>query len=558
MSGDDAFNVVPYRPGDGKSGIFKDGVPILKPGRILSSGIIAEDYPPKQKPIIQIIAGTLPEMVSAAERHLMASDKEVFQRGDFVIRPAMQRIPIADDRKTSGWRLIPIRQNHLAERLMEAIEFQKFDSRSKQWVKADCPPKLAATYLERVGLWKLPDLLALTNCPTLRPDGSIIEKPGYDAATGILFAPLGILFPPVPKDPTKDEARLALDRIMALISDFPFVDDESRSVALSGILTAQVRRSLRSAPLHGFDAPVAGTGKSKLVDLASMFAAGHEAPAITPGGNKEETEKRLGSMLLAGDAVISFDNCTGELGGDALCSCLVQTMVKIRILGKSETPTIVCNAAMFANGNNFGVFGDMVRRTLLARLDPKCERPELRQFKTEDPILVLRRERPRYVVDALTVLRAFVVAGKPEKIAPLGSFEGWSELVRAALIWLGEADPCTTMEKIRAHNPELAALRSVVNQWHHTFGQDRLTVKQLIERSSEQVDDHMGSSRFVHAELREALLIVAGNRGGIDSRRLGEYLKASQDRIVDGKRIIRAGDRQGVALWQIEIPIKET
>jgi hypothetical protein len=542
----DPFNVVPFQPRDGIGEGFADCAVIRKPGRILS--------PPNQKPIIRIVAGTLPAVVSAAERHLVASDKEIFQRGDSIIRPAVQRIPIADDHKTSGWRLIPVHQNHLTERFMEAAEFEKFDGRSKKWVKADCPPKLAATYLERVGLWKLPHLLALTNCPTMRADGSIIEQPGFDAATGILFAPLGLVFPPVPKNPTKEEGRAALARMKALISEFPFVDEASQSVALSGILTAMVRRSLRSAPLHAFDAPVAGTGKSKLADLASMFAAGHEAPAITPGGNKEETEKRLGSMLLAGDAVISFDNCTSALGGDALCSCLVQTMVKIRILGKSETPTIVCNAAMFANGNNFAVHGDMVRRTLLARLDPKCERPELRTFETEDPIIVLRRERPRYIVDALTVLRAYVVAGKPNRIRPaLGSFEAWSDFVRSALCWLDEADPCRTMENIRMKDPEIAELTAVLNQWAAVIGSEKITVKGLIDRACASTSDYAGSENFTNPQFRDALLEVASDGGAINGRRLGKWLLKHQGRIIGQKRITEAGSRQGVAMWRLEM-----
>ncbi|MBK8123956.1 MAG: hypothetical protein IPK54_10475 [Dokdonella sp.] len=39
---------------------------------------------------------------------------------------------------------------------------------------------------------------------------------------------------------------------------------------------------------------------------------------------------------------------------------------------------------------------------------------------------------------ALTVLRAYIVAGKPaQPIQPYGSFEEWSGLLRGALVWLG-------------------------------------------------------------------------------------------------------------------------
>jgi putative DNA primase/helicase len=70
---------------------------------------------------------------------------------------------------------------------------------------------------------------------------------------------------------------------------------------LSAILTALVRRSLPTAPMHAFRSPVAGSGKSTLVDIASAISTGHEAGVIAQGKSDEETEKRLGSALLAGD-----------------------------------------------------------------------------------------------------------------------------------------------------------------------------------------------------------------------------------------------------------------
>jgi hypothetical protein len=98
-----------------------------------------------------------------------------------------------------------------------------------------------------------------------------------------------------------------------------------------------VRRTLKSAPLHGFSAPVAGSGKSLLVDLAGIVATGSQVP-VTAQANEEELEKRLASFLFAGDAIISIDNCTKPLGGDLLCQMLTQETVKPRVLGESKNP----------------------------------------------------------------------------------------------------------------------------------------------------------------------------------------------------------------------------
>src|SRR5690606_12107681 len=128
--------------------------------------------------------------------------------------------------------------------------------------------RLAETYLAREGQWRLPVLTGIINAPTLREDGSILDQPGYDAQTGLLFDPQGERFPLLPREPDRDTALRALAFLRDLIGSFPFVTLADRSVALSAILTTLIRRSLPTAPLHGFNAPTAGTGKSMLVDIA--------------------------------------------------------------------------------------------------------------------------------------------------------------------------------------------------------------------------------------------------------------------------------------------------
>jgi hypothetical protein len=63
------------------------------------------------------------------------------------------------------------------------------------------------------------------------------------------------------------------------------------------------------------------------------------------------------------------------------------------------------------------------------------------------------------------VLRAYHVAGRPNKPPALGGFNRWSDLVRGALMWLGEADPVETMHEVRAKDPKLTLHRIVAHQW---------------------------------------------------------------------------------------------
>lgn len=296
-----------------------------------------------------------------------------------------------------------------------------------------------------------------------------------------------------------------------------------------------------------------GSGKSKLVDIATVVACGREAAVIAQGKTEEETEKRLGAVLLAGDTVIAIDNCEAPLGGDFLCQMLTQPIVKARILGKSEAPELPANAIVTATGNNLVLIGDMARRALLCQLDPKCERPELRVFD-HDPVQLVHAKRAEYLVAALTVLRAFHVAGRPKQREPLGSFAGWSLWVRDALIWLGQADPVATLDTVREHDPKLDALIAVATQWWEVVGTSRVSVQDIIERATRT---HLSSSvngrpEMLHPAFREALLHFAGDAGVVNGRRLSKWIGSNESRIVDGFRISRKGMLRGFMTWELD------
>lgn len=503
---------------------------------------------------IRYTAGKVHEIVDQAEQALIAADLGLYQRSTFIVRAGTVRTSAAAGSTGDRRRIIPQGDRAVAEAMTQAATWERFDRRADAWVSIDAPMSVANTYLQRIGRWELPVLAGLINAPTLRADGSILAAPGYDPPTGLLLEAGPESFPPIPVSPTREQARAALDLLVTLIAEFPFIGPVDRSVALSAILTAAIRRSLPTAPLHAFDAPVAGSGKSKLVDIATLIATGRAAAVMAQGRTEEELEKRLASLALAGELVIAIDNCEAPLGGDFLCQMLTQTTLRMRILGRSEVPELPTTALVTATGNNLTLLGDMTRRAILCRLDPQCERPELRRFSS-DPIARLREDRARYLVAALTVLRAFHVAGRPRQTDPLGSFEAWSDWVRGALIWLGEADPVASMEIIRAEDPRLEAATAVVTQWSEALGTKRAGVRALIDAATEQrtaLGSIVPRHEFIRPDLREALLAVAGEGGVINSRRLSKWIGAHEGRIVAGKRIVRRGMLAGFMSWSLE------
>jgi hypothetical protein len=110
----------------------------------------------------------------------------------------------------------------------------------------------------------------------------------------------------------------------------------------------------------------------------------------------------------------------------------------------------------------------MTRRGLIANLDPKVERAELREFNFI-PVERMMKDRGAYIAAALTIGRAYIAAGSPNVCGPLGSYEEWSEFVRSPLIWLGKEDPVKSMELAREADPVRVAVRNLIGFWMETI-----------------------------------------------------------------------------------------
>jgi putative DNA primase/helicase len=388
--------------------------------------ISAAAKPPRKsdRPIVRIVGNELPRMVDEAEAALIKAGRDIYCYGGQLVRPVVDEVPAADMTRTRIHRLVPVIRAHLVETFTEAILWRRYDGRRKDWVDIDCPDCIAETYLAREGAWKLPPLVGVINAPMLRADGSLLDTAGYDAGTGLLYRPDGVIFGPVPEHPSKDDADRALCLLEDLISTFPFAAEVDRAVAISAILSALDRRAVPTSPLHAFTSPVAGSGKSMLVDICSAVATGRAAPVLDQSREDIETDKRLAAALLRGSSIISIDNCERPLDSSMLCQALTTAgVMRIRPLGVSKDIDIPNTAMFYATGNNLAVVGDLTRRVVVCRLDPKCERPELREFQC-DPLAMVAADRPTYVIAALTVLRAYLIAEDRVTIPPVGSYEG--------------------------------------------------------------------------------------------------------------------------------------
>jgi len=263
---------------------------------------------------------------------------------------------------------------------------------------------------------------------------------------------------------------------------------------------------------------------------------------MAAGRSEEETEKRLGAALMAGQPLISIDNVTGGLGGDALCIAIERSSVNMRILGLSQQARIEARGtSFFASGNNISIVGDVCRRVITTTLNPGIERPELREFQS-NPVAKVMAARGDFIAAALTICRAYHAAGRPQPARRLASFEGWSDTVRSALIWLGKADPVLSMETATAQDPERLELQAMMGAWAEAIGDGtKCTLAELVKTADAKIP---GSSELQYPDLFAALQVAGGRKQKADAASLANWFRKNCDR-VQGNHCFKVNSTRG-------------
>jgi hypothetical protein len=504
-------------------------------------------------PTIRIVSGKLPEIATEIAHALIASGAPVFARSGALVEPVCEATAAADGRKTVTARLRPLSIDSLLWPIADAAIFQGFNRKRNAWVDVDPPLQLVRMVLAGERQWMFPRVSGIITTPTLRADGSLLAEPGHDPQSELYLLPT-LQLSPIPERPTNEQARAALDMLIDLLSEFPFAKQVDRSVALAGLLTAHVRGSLPTAPIFLVRADTPGTGKSYLVDLIAMISTGRLCPVITASKNAEETEKRLGAVLLGGTNIVSLDNVMHDLAGELLCQLTERPVIKVRILGRSEMPDCESHTAVFATGNNVAFKGDMVRRGLVCNLETKVERPELREFK-KDALDHAANHRGAYVAAVLTIVRAYLEASAPRVCGPFGSYAVWSRMVRSPLVWLGEPDPVASMDAAREEDEELSSIHEYFDLWENyslDFDTD-YTSSRVVEVASMRMDSGNQLDLNPHTFEQFLLRVAADKNGNISAQRLGWWMRKISGRVVAGRRLVRGrDDRSAVATFRLE------
>ncbi|KDE41363.1 hypothetical protein ADINL_0043 [Nitrincola lacisaponensis] len=429
-----------------------------------------------------------------------------------------------------------------------SFQFYTWKKRGDLLVKEliDPPAALAKQILALGAGRRLKALDAVITAPVMRPDGSILSKPGYDSKTRLLLDTAEVL-PHVPNDPDPEAVRNALERLMMPFNSFPFAAAQDKGIMLAALLTAVMRPVLPTAPGFGFDAPVMGSGKTLLAECMGILATG-DAPTVWPhtsGRDDEETRKRILTALRSGSRALIWDNVTGIFDSAALAALLTSSSFTDRVLGQSMEITVPNRSVLVLTGNNLTLAGDMPRRVLKCRIDPQTERPYARKFDL-DPKEYVRANRMDMVCAALTIIKGWLQspesmfgAGAPGRMA---SFEVWDDLVRQPVAWVAQAiapgeyaDPMDVVDQNQQSDPEQEALFDTLSEIHQAFGAATFTSKDLHKKAYGGDGFSMGVD-----SLKEALEDLA-SKTHLTTKGIGRVLTFRADRMVQGLALVKAG-----------------
>lgn len=435
----------------------------------------------------------------------------------------------------------------LRERISNMVHFTTEGRHSERSVP---PPDWCYGAIIKRGRWRGAKYLqAVIDYPFLRPDGSLVSEPGYDRRTAAYLFP-HLIRPELPEVIDHAAAVAAWEQLSEVVCDFPFAAECHKSSWLCGLLTPLARFAFDGpTPLFLVDGNTPGAGKGKLCHVASIILTGQEFATVPYSHDSEEMRKKITTFVQRGVKGVMFDNISGHFGGSVLDAMLTSTVWEDRLLGTNTSVIFPLLNTNWATGNNIQIAGDCHRRISPIRLESPYERPEERtDFEHEDLEEWVKANRPRLLGCALTILIAYFRAGRPKQnLLPWGSYEGWSKVVRSAVVWIGLPDPALGKGEMReSSDPAIAAMDTIVSQWVNIDPENRgLTANQIIQMcfppKPQETPTHL-------ADLADAITSMCPKN---DGRNLGARFKQNQNRIFGGRKLAKVSKSHQASRWGV-------
>ena len=404
------------------------------------------------------------------------------------------------------------------------------------------PPKFVVEDMLADPAPPLPPLERVTTVPVVGPSGDLVATPGYHASARIYYAPADDFhLPTVPSAPTPADVQLARVLVIEeLLGDFPFTSDAERSHAVGAALLPFVRSLvLGPTPLHLIEKPSPGTGAGLLAEVLCYPALGCGPTVMTLGRSEDETRRTLTAKLGETPSVILIDN-VHTLDSAALSAAVTTPDIWTdRIIGSSRVARLSVRCLWLATGNNPSLSTEITRRVVRIRLDAKVARPEERSdFRHPDLTGWVRQHHARLVWALLTLVQAWMAAGRPAGAVTLGSFESWARVIGGIL----------TVAEISGF------LQNRADVYEQSDAEGRVWA-QLFTRWWKKVQGNPAGVADIWPLVGgdDPIALPLGNGNDRSQKtRLGLLLRNRRGRQFGPYRLVAEGQKQGAQRWRLE------
>lgn len=475
-----------------------------------------------------LVTGYLVDMVEQS-LDALSSHPNLYQRGS--------SLACVRDDPVFGVGITTIREPLLRFMLAEVAQFTEDDDDA---IVPVVPPKLLSDTILSLTSWPFLILDGIARAPTMRRDGSILNVRGYDRATRLLCDWDRDLHVEVRDMPGIDDADAAMAKILDVFDDFPFESDAHRSGAVAALLTIVGRTAIDGpCPLFLINAATPGTGKTLLADMIGVIATGDDLPHQPYPEDDDEMRKRITGIAEKAPVAILLDNVAYPLGGPSMDAVLTSRIWEDRALGRNGLVTFLMTVVWLASGNNVQIRGDLLRRVMPIRLASTLDRPEDRtSFKYPDLPSTIRERRQELLSAALTILRGYAAQGRPGAVT-LGGFESWSRVVRSAIIWAGQPDPCLALAALRADaDPRMEEDADLVRSWRLCYAERAALLSDVasdIETVTSATSEYKSQNPAydLWRAFRSIDRLWRKRDGSLDTTQLGYRLRSVQGRVFN-------------------------
>lgn len=397
-------------------------------------------------------------------------------------------------------------------------------------------PKTCGTILGRKD-WPLLPLRGIVTSPVVRPDGSLLQAPGYDKATGLYLRPrvqLRRLRPQVTEDAVDKAKEIVLEQMLA---DFPWKDPSDRAHFLGALLTPILRPYfLGTTPMFVFTATTMGSGKSLLKDIFLYCYGISDTP--WPENDTELRKSITTQLYTTGQPVVVLDNLPNGyiIKSPILSSLLTAEFWGDRVLGSTASVTMPNDRLWIATGNGLRTGGDNGRRVVWVRLDPDCPDPDQRDgYKVGDLRPWLRTNASTVVAALVTMVRGWLAAGAPSVRVRKGDYSEWASMIAGILKYLGVPGWMADRTDATEMDDETLEWSAFLTMWRNKLGGEPVTTGAILG----SVADH--TPRQKNGELPSAPI-------------LGGWLKARDGRYFGTHKVVRVWDAHRCQnTWRVDV-----